>query len=207
MTDMTEHRDVDTVIDAAIRDAVTDTAAVTMVTVEEAAAMAGVSVRTIRRWIQHGHLPHSEDDRGKVVSPADLPAAKERARQGHGHGHHPRPSGHDRGHNNMATDTDTAMTAPALSSATAQLELFRDTLLRPLVDRIEELSRENGRLEAERDALRAERDTLRLAATVENAAVTHEREPTAHERREAFWHTPAGAPTTLRAWMRRLLGR
>src|SRR5687767_13212338 len=64
MTDMTEHRDVDTVIEAAIRDAVTDTAAVTMVTVEDAAAMAGVSVRTIRRWIQHGHLPHSEDENG-----------------------------------------------------------------------------------------------------------------------------------------------
>jgi hypothetical protein len=43
--------------------------------------------------------------------------------------------------------------------------------------------------------------------TAEDAPVTHEREPTAHERREAFWHTPAGAPTTLRAWIRRLTGR
>ena len=52
MTDMTRQQDVGTVIDAAIRDAVTDTAAVTMVTVEEAAALAGVSVRTIRASIR-----------------------------------------------------------------------------------------------------------------------------------------------------------
>ena len=207
MTDTTDHRDADTVIDAAIRDAVTDTAVVTMVTVEDAATLAGVSVRTIRRWIQHGHLPHSEDDRGKVVSPADLPLAKDRARHGHGHGHTLSSRGHDRGHDNMTMDTDTAMTAPALSSATAQLEAIRDQWLRPLVDRIEELSRENGRLEAERDALRVERDMLRLAATVEDAPQSAPREPTAHQRREAFWHAPAGAPTTLRAMIRRLLGR
>ncbi len=50
-----------TVIDAAScgnRDTVRDTTAVMLVTVEEAAQLAGVSVRTIRRWIQHGHLPY-----------------------------------------------------------------------------------------------------------------------------------------------------
>jgi hypothetical protein len=50
MTDMTEHQDADTVIDAAIRDAVMATDTVMMVTIEDSAAMAGVSVRTIRRW-------------------------------------------------------------------------------------------------------------------------------------------------------------
>ena len=164
MTDMTEFSDADTVIDSAIRDAVTDMSAVTMVTVEETATMSGVSVRTIRRWIQHGHLPYVEEQRGKIVSPADLPVAKERARQGHGGGHVTRPVTHDRRHDNMATDTDTAMTAPVLSSsAMVQMEAIRDQWLRPLVDRIEELSRENGRLEQERDSLRVELDQMRVA--------------------------------------------
>jgi excisionase family DNA binding protein len=157
MTDTTEYRDADTVIDAAIRDAVT------MVTVEDAATLAGVSVRTIRRWIQQGHLPYTEDEQGKRVSPADVPMARERAGRGHVRGHGTRSFGHDRRHDTMATDRDTAMTAPALSSATAQLEAIRDQWLRPLVDRIEELSRENGRLEAEREALRIEIDRMRLA--------------------------------------------
>jgi excisionase family DNA binding protein len=201
MTDMTEHRDADTVIGAAIRDSVTDTAAVTMVTVEDAAAMAGVSVRTIRRWIQHGHLPHIEDKNGKRVSPADLPLAKERARHGHGHGHGTRPIGHDRRHDTMAVDTDTAMAAPALSSATAQLEIFRDTMLRPLVDRIEELSRENGRLEAERDQLRTE-----LAAaqgTRQNAPGTHESGP---QRGAVAAEAVETTRPAWRRWWRRVLG-
>ena len=44
-------------------------------------------------------------------------------------------------------------------------------------------------------------------ATADAAAQDVQREPTAHERREAFWHAPAGAPTTLRALIRRLVGR
>ena len=43
--------------------------------------------------------------------------------------------------------------------------------------------------------------------TTLDATVAREREPTPHERREAFWHAPAGAPTTLRALIRRLVGR
>ncbi len=213
MTDMTEHRDVDTVVDAAIRDAVTDTAAVTMITVEDAAAMTGVSVRTIRRWIQHGHLSHIEDENGKRVSPADLPLTKERARHGHGHGRGTRSAGHDRGHANMATDTDTAMTAPALSSATAQLEAIRDQWLRPLVDRIEELSRENGRLEAERDqaaqeqeALRVDFDRLQLAH--EDAPRSTVQAPQSDTSGGWRWEAVGRVPEPEhRSWWRRLLGR
>jgi len=40
----------------------------------------------------------------------------------------------------------------------------------------------------------------------QDAPVTHERAPTPHERREAFWHTPAGPPSALRGWIRRLIG-
>ena len=96
---------------------------------------------------------------------------------------------------------------PVPSSATAQLAAMRDQWLRPLVGRIEELSRENGRLEAERDALRLERDTLRLAAAVEEAPRDAPREPTAHQRREAFWHVPVEASEGLIARLRRLIGR
>ena len=143
----------------------TDAATVTMVTTEDAARMAGVSVRTVRRWMQHGHLPAIETDRGKLVSPADLPEARKRAGRGHDRGHVQHPHGHDRGHDNMATDTDTAMTAPALPSATAQMQAIRDEWLMPLVDRIGELERENGRLETERDQAMRERDALRAQLT------------------------------------------
>src|SRR5215207_3376049 len=176
MTDMTNDQDVDTVVDAATRDAVTARDTVTMVTVEDAAAMAGVSVRTIRRWIQHGHLPYREKQNGKRVSPADLPMARERAGRGHVRSHKAPSHGHARGHDNMVTDTDTAITAPALSSAAkAQMEAIRDQWLRPLVDRIEELNRVNGRLEQERDALRAELDRQLRAG--EAFDVPQERDP------------------------------
>ena len=66
----------DTDRDAAMLHAATDAATVTMVTTEDAARLAGVSVRTVRRWIQHGHLPALRVDRGKLVSPADIPEAR-----------------------------------------------------------------------------------------------------------------------------------
>src|SRR5215213_8258536 len=80
MTDMTEQRDVHTVIHGAIRDAVTARDMVTTVVVEDAAAMAGVSARTIRRWIQCAHLPHIEDENGRRVSPEDLPQERKAQR-------------------------------------------------------------------------------------------------------------------------------
>jgi hypothetical protein len=87
------------------------------------------------------------------------------------------------------------------------MEAIRDQWLLPLVDRIGTLERENGRLEQERDQLRVELDTMRVAGDVADSPQDAQREPTPHERREAFWHAPAGAPTILRAWIRRLLGR
>jgi excisionase family DNA binding protein len=190
--------DTATVTDAATTQADTDTATVTMVTTEDAAHLAGVSVRTIRRWIQHGHLPAIETDRGKLVSPADIPEARKHAGRGHGHGHIRPPNGHDRGHDNMVTDTDTAMTAPALSSATEQMEAIRDRWLMPLVDRIGALERENGRLENERDQVTRERDALRaeLLAARETPATAHHDDITPA--------TPTLPP--WRHWLRRMTG-
>src|SRR5215213_8258543 len=87
MTDMTEQRDVHTVIHGAIRDAVTARDMVTTVVVEDAAAMAGVSARTIRRWIQCAHLPHIEDENGRRVSPEDLPQERKAQRVASGTRH------------------------------------------------------------------------------------------------------------------------
>jgi excisionase family DNA binding protein len=187
-----------TATDAATTHADTDAATVTMVTTEEAARLAGVSVRTVRRWIQHGHLPAVETDRGKMVSPADIPEARTRAGRGHDRGHIRPPNGHDRGHDNMATDTATAMTAPALSSATAQMEAIRDQWLMPLVDRIGALERENGRLENERDQVTRERDALRaeLAAARETSPAVQRIDETAAEQEIPNW----------RRWLRRVTG-
>jgi hypothetical protein len=46
-----------------------------------------------------------------------------------------------------------------------------------------------------------------LAATTDDAAVSEMQVPTASERSDQFWSTSAGEPTTLRTWIRRLLGR
>lgn len=138
----------------------TDTAI--MVTTEEAAKMAGVSARTIRRWINRGVLPSIDGPDGRMVSPADLARARTDARSTRGHGQetsgqrsHPdmdtATRGHDRGQDWVSV--------PA--RARQELEAVRDEWLMPLVDRIAELERENGRLEAERDQLQQERDELR----------------------------------------------
>ena len=152
----------DTVTDDA--DTVTDT--VTMVTLGEAARLVGVSVRTIRRWIQHGHLPCVEAEGGKVVSPADLPEARRRAGHGHGHGH--RPDGHREGYGHapgdMARDTATPDVAV---SARDQLAAIWEQWLAPLTLRVEELARENGELRAARAAVAEERDRLRAEREVD----------------------------------------
>ena len=67
--------DADTATD---RDTVT---AMTM-TAAEAAQLAGVSPRTIRRWIKNGWLASNDGLNGHEVYPADLPEAAQRARQG-----------------------------------------------------------------------------------------------------------------------------
>jgi hypothetical protein len=126
--------------------------------------------------MQQGHLPFIESDAGKLVSPADLPDAKKRARRGHDRGHVASLHGHDRGHDNTdtATDADT-VTATALSStATAQMEAIRDQWLQPLVDRIEELSRENGRLEQERDTLLQRVTELEVQSTAAEVQVHYQ---------------------------------
>jgi len=148
-----------------------DTTAVTVVTVDEAADLAGVSARTIRRWIQRGILPsHTSGDRGKLVAPGDLRHARQTARGGHGHGHgqehgHDRRV-HDRGsdHADMVMDTDTPVPPVSVSpSARSQLESIRDEWLQPLIDQIAEKSELIGALRTERNLATAARDAAERA--------------------------------------------
>jgi hypothetical protein len=155
---------------AVVTDAATDTDRDTaiVVTTAEAARLASVSPRTIRRWIAQGWLPAIDSEQGHLVSPADLPVAAERARRGrgHGHGHGHEERGHEAGHGHEAavTDAATAMTA----NGRAQLDAIMHEWLAPLIDRIATLERENGRLEAEQDELR------RRAEAAEASEALHE---------------------------------
>ena len=163
MTDTTDTGRPDTSADTDMT-----AATVTLVTTSEAARLAGVSARTVRRWVQRGLLASVASDGGQLVSPADLPAAKAASGGGHGHGHghgHVPVRGHGHGRVDTDTDTDTDIPAGAVSpAAVAQLEAIRDEWLAPLVARIEELARENGTLR-ERAAM-VEQDRDRLAAEV-----------------------------------------
>lgn len=90
------------------------------------------------------------------------------------------------GRDRSAADTVSAAGAapgtPAISpAARSQLEAIRDEWLRPLVERNEELARENGRLqerivgvERERDALASEIERLRAAPHASPAASASE---------------------------------
>src|SRR5215210_8933685 len=60
-----------------------------LVTTAEAAQLAGVNVRTVRRWIERGYLPAETSSHGSRVSPADLPLAKRRAALAGGGGRPP----------------------------------------------------------------------------------------------------------------------
>jgi excisionase family DNA binding protein len=151
-----------------------DTTAVTVVTVDEAADLAGVSARTIRRWIQRGILPsHTSGDRGKLVAPGDLRHARQAARGGHGqgqgHGHDGRV--HDRGSDHADMVMDTPVPPVSVSpSARSQLESIRDEWLQPLIDQIGALQFDNGRLTAERDAAaRTQADAERERLEAERA--------------------------------------
>jgi hypothetical protein len=188
--------------DSADRDTATVTDAAMLVTTAVAAAMAGVSPRTIRRWIQRGYLPATQSAEGYLVSPADLASARAAAGPGHGH-----VRGH--GHRTAVTDADTATSAPpvVVSAASAQLAAIRDEWLAPLVDRIAELERQAGRLEAERDAaarlVEAERQRADMAERLlvatrrqaEQLQAERDRPQVAQDAPPATRAAPGGADT------------
>ncbi len=182
----------------------------------EAARVAGVSARTIRRWIEKGTLPAVTGAGGVLyVFPQDLEAARiasgsrpspvVRDREDSGD---MSPSGTDR------DDRDTSEAAgqvrdmlPVISpAARSQLEAIRDEWLAPLVAQIREQAEQVGVLRTERDRALQERDAL--AAEVErlkaaqNAPVAAP-EPQPKQPTSTTPDTPASPPAS---WWRRLLG-
>ena len=143
------------------------------VPVEVAGRLAGISPRTLRHWIRGGKLPAVAGKRGNLVKLGDVRQLADVTGKSAGNG--PAAPG------NSATSADgNADTPPVAASLPAgvsdaarrQLDLLRDEWLLPLVDRIADLERRGGRLEAERDQARAEADRLRaeVAALLEEQA-------------------------------------
>jgi len=120
-------------------------------TVKIAAAVTGVSARTIRYWITSGKLPAVAGGSGKLVLLADVERLAGHRRQADSNG-------------NLAEPVATATTTDV---ATHQLEVIRDTLVKPHLEMIErqaatiaEQAETVGKLTAERDALQRRVDAL-----------------------------------------------
>jgi excisionase family DNA binding protein len=151
-------------------------------TTAEAARVAGVSARTVRRWIETGKLPAVTGNGGVLyVFPHDLEAARIAS--------HARPARRDvRDAPRTAGDDrdgpgDRGKSAPvpdpAGDAAGAILVAWRDTVLAPVVAQLAEVTRNLadarqvvGRVAAERDAARGrlgdvEQERDRLRAEVE----------------------------------------
>ena len=181
-----------------MRDAMTDTPRTppdaTPLTLADAAVRPGISPDAARKRLERGTL-HGEKRAGRWLVYLEPDATVDAA--------------HDAG---LSAVTDSDRTADAgRTPPDAAVDMA------PLAELIGWLTRDNQELAAaaalwqERARFLGEQlqalDAGPIAGDVEDAPVAHEREPTAHERREAFWHAPAGAPTTLRAVIRRLIGR
>ena len=178
------------------------------VTVEVAGTLAGISSRTLRHWIASGKLSAIAGKRGKLVSLREV----EHLAQFVG-----KPVSNMAGHvGNPATSAETvagnvadsaAATALVSDAARLQLATIRDEWLAPLVERIGELERENGRLEATTaakdemiaelrrrvEAAEAERDRLAAAQAAPEA-------PGAPEGASAAQHDAPGVWGRLRRW-------
>ena len=145
---------------------------VDVVDVATAAAALGISAGAIRKRLERGHLAgHKHGGQWRVLlSSLDRASATRRDATGHG------ATGHD------ATEA-TGSTAVS-SAARSQLEAIRDEWLTPLVTRIEELSRDLGRVEQERDQLRAELERVPVSR---DAATEHPAEQAPTEHRPRSW--------------------
>ena len=166
------------------------------VTVKMATAMTGIPERTLRRWIAGGQLPAVAAKGGRLVALDDVDRLAGDARLSHGHG---------RRSASVTTDMATATAGDEMSTMVytamaevdrgrAQLEVFRDTLLVPLIEQSErqqqtiaEQAETIGRLTAVRDAL--ERRVSELEARDELRADSAQNPAPARPRRRwwAFW--------------------
>ena len=116
------------------------------VPIAEAAQRLGVTIELLRKRAQRRTIPaYKADGRWFVV--LDAEASVQDGTPERGQDRTSRPG-------QATTEATRAPVVPP--AAMAQLEAIRDQWLAPLVARIEALSHDNGRLQAERDALAAE---------------------------------------------------
>ncbi len=148
----------------AVTDRDTDAATVTT---DEAARRAGVSPRTIRRWIHRGVLPATATPDGYLIAAGDLGSAAA------GAGQRSRPHGH--AVTDAATVTDALVTVNP--TARAQLEAIRDEWLAPLVAQITTQAARIGQLEAERAELQRRVEAAEAALSRQHDGAGQERAP------------------------------
>ncbi len=128
----------------------------TSYTIGQAARLLGVSENAVRQRIKRRSLPAAKVE---GVWRVWLPDQEGRP-PGDYQTDHPRDHEGDYQGDNQSDHEATSPSVAVSPAARAQLEAIRDQWLRPLVDRIGELEREAGRLQAEREAARRERDDL-----------------------------------------------
>ncbi|MDP9358700.1 MAG: helix-turn-helix domain-containing protein [Chloroflexota bacterium] len=176
-----------------------------------AAGELGVNERTIRRWIDQGQLAAvkirgsyritvEEIERARVAvlgedlnDVIEMPTARTEADTS---GNADMP-GHARSAADTAAAAGTAPGTPTISpAARSQLEAIRDEWLRPIMERNEELARENGRLQERVIGVERERDAA--LAEIERLRAAHDAPPTApepqHEARPAEPASDTSAP-------------
>ena len=155
------------------------------IAVSVASKMTGIPERTIRHWVTSGKLAAMAGERGRLVRlddvyrlavmigklPGPLPGFSVAETVAGTTATSP---------GNLAGETTVADIAP---STERQLEVIRDTLLRPQLEvierqqeRIAELEREAGRMTAERDALQRRIAIQEEAAILEREQIQAERD-------------------------------
>jgi excisionase family DNA binding protein len=186
-------------------------------TTAQAATLAGVSPRTIRRWIEKGTLPAQSGTGGVLyVYAADVEVARlaSVSRAARPSPMSARPFVVE--DNNTVPDTSGAsqMTPdPAGTAAGAILTAWRDTVLAPVVEELSLTRRELGavrqelgRAEAERDQAHRERDALQERVAALEAGAGTKDVDVAHEPPSTVAATePSPAPDTRPLW-KKLLG-
>jgi len=204
MDDPTRHHDTTATRDTTGEPLYDATGRDEIMTVADAADVLGISPGAVRKRLERGQLSAQKvGSTWRVLLNAPVTAEATRrdttARQGQ-----------TRHHDTTGDDHATASTAIS-TAARSQLEAIRDEWLVPLVDRIGELEREAGQLQAERDAAQRERDDLtnRLAeerGLADQLVVLLQAERDALTARLQAIPPEGMALTGVLAWWRRLWG-